>query len=82
MEEFQQNKYNRNKLLWKDETSDGVKTGHTSSAGYCLIGSAKRGNMRLITVVAKATQLIIVFQILKDYLNMVLDFMLRKNILM
>ncbi len=46
------NKYNRNKLLWKDKTSDGVKTGHTSSAGYCLIGSAKRGNMRLITVVA------------------------------
>tara|TARA_B100001057_G_scaffold120887_3_gene119627 strand:- start:5906 stop:7069 length:1164 start_codon:yes stop_codon:yes gene_type:complete len=46
------NKYNRNKLLWRDETSDGVKTGHTSSAGYCLIGSAKRGNMRLITVVA------------------------------
>ena len=46
------NKYNRNKLLWRDETSDGVKTGYTSSAGYCLIGSAKRGNMRLITVVA------------------------------
>ncbi len=46
------NKYNKNKLLWRDETSDGVKTGHTSSAGYCLIGSAKRGNMRLITVVA------------------------------
>ena len=46
------NKYNRNKLLWRDETSDGVKTGHTSSAGYCLIGSAKRANMRLITVVA------------------------------
>ena len=46
------NKYNRNKLLWRDETTDGVKTGHTSSAGYCLIGSAKRSNMRLITVVA------------------------------
>ena len=46
------NKYNRNKLLWRDETADGVKTGHTSSAGYCLIGSAKRSNMRLITVVA------------------------------
>jgi len=46
------NKLNRNKLLWRDETSDGVKTGYTSSAGYCLIGSAKRGNMRLITVVA------------------------------
>ena len=46
------NKYNRNKLLWRDGTADGVKTGHTSSAGYCLIGSAKRSNMRLITVVA------------------------------
>ena len=46
------NKYNRNKLLWREEDSDGVKTGYTSSAGYCLIGSAKRGNMRLITVVA------------------------------
>ncbi len=46
------NKYNRNKLLWRDETSDGVKTGYTSSARYCLIGSAKRANMRLITVVA------------------------------
>ena len=51
------NKMNRNRLLWIDETSDGVKTGHTSSAGWCLIGSAKRPmingeNMRLITVVA------------------------------
>ena len=43
---------NRNKLLWRDDSSDGVKTGHTSTAGYCLIGSAQRGNMRLITVVA------------------------------
>ena len=43
---------NRNRLLWKDDSSDGVKTGHTESAGYCLIGSAKRGEMRLITVVA------------------------------
>ena len=43
---------NRNKLLWRDDSSDGVKTGHTDSAGYCLVGSAKRGGMRLITVVA------------------------------
>ena len=43
---------NRNKLLWRDDSSDGVKTGHTESAGYCLVGSAKRGGMRLITVVA------------------------------
>ncbi|RMD69129.1 MAG: D-alanyl-D-alanine carboxypeptidase, partial [Gammaproteobacteria bacterium] len=34
--------YNRNKLLWRDPTVDGVKTGHTQSAGYCLVASAKR----------------------------------------
>jgi len=43
---------NRNKLLWRDDSSDGVKTGHTKAAGYCLVGSAQRGDMRLITVVA------------------------------
>ena len=43
---------NRNKLLWRDDTVDGVKTGHTESAGYCLISSAKRNEMRLIAVVA------------------------------
>ena len=43
---------NRNKLLWRDDSSDGVKTGHTKAAGYCLVGSSKRGDMRLITVVA------------------------------
>ena len=43
---------NRNALLWQDDDIDGLKTGHTESAGYCLIGSAKRGDMRLITVVA------------------------------
>lgn len=42
---------NRNTLLWRDEGVDGVKTGHTESAGYCLIASAKRHNMRLISVV-------------------------------
>jgi D-alanyl-D-alanine carboxypeptidase (penicillin-binding protein 5/6) len=42
---------NRNRLLWRDRTVDGVKTGHTQEAGYCLVASAKRGNMRLITVV-------------------------------
>ena len=45
---------NRNRLLWKDNSSDGVKTGHTESAGYCLISSAKRNEMRLIAVVAGA----------------------------
>ena len=43
---------NRNKLLWRDDSVDGVKTGHTESAGYCLISSAKRNDMRLITVIA------------------------------
>lgn len=43
--------YNRNKLLWRDKTVDGIKTGHTESAGYCLVASAKRGEMRLISVV-------------------------------
>jgi D-alanyl-D-alanine carboxypeptidase (penicillin-binding protein 5/6) len=43
--------YNRNKLLWRDDSVDGVKTGHTESAGYCLVTSAKKDNMRLITVV-------------------------------
>ena len=43
--------YNRNKLLWRDNSVDGVKTGHTESAGYCLVSSAKRDDMRLISVV-------------------------------
>lgn len=43
--------YNRNKLLWRDLGVDGLKTGHTESAGYCLVASAKRGNMRLISVI-------------------------------
>ncbi len=43
--------YNRNKLLWRDETVDGMKTGHTESAGYCLVTSALRADMRLISVV-------------------------------
>jgi D-alanyl-D-alanine carboxypeptidase (penicillin-binding protein 5/6) len=42
---------NRNALLWQDETVDGIKTGHTESAGYCLVSSASRGPMRLISVV-------------------------------
>lgn len=45
---------NRNKLLWRDANVDGLKTGHTEAAGYCLTTSAKRGNMRLITVVLGA----------------------------
>ncbi|MCY1343605.1 D-alanyl-D-alanine carboxypeptidase DacC [compost metagenome] len=42
---------NRNLLLWRDKTVDGLKTGHTDEAGYCLVASAVRDNMRLIAVV-------------------------------
>jgi len=42
---------NRNRLLWTDPSVDGVKTGHTDGAGYCLVASAIRNNMRLISVV-------------------------------
>lgn len=42
---------NRNRLLWRDRTVDGVKTGHTEEAGYCLVASALRDGMRLISVV-------------------------------
>ena len=43
--------FNRNRLLWRDESVDGVKTGHTEAAGYCLVSSAERDDMRLIAVV-------------------------------
>ncbi|MCH8078874.1 MAG: D-alanyl-D-alanine carboxypeptidase [Proteobacteria bacterium] len=42
---------NRNKLLWRDADVDGIKTGHTEAAGFCLVASAKKENMRLISVV-------------------------------
>lgn len=45
---------NRNKLLWQDPTVDGLKTGYTKAAGYSLVASAKRGDMRLIAVVMGA----------------------------
>ena len=54
--EFTYNKttqHNRNGLLERDPSVDGIKTGHTDAAGYCLISSAKREGMRLITVVKK-----------------------------
>ena len=47
--------YNRNKLLWRNDSVDGVKTGHTKDAGYCLVASAYRDGMRLISVVMGAT---------------------------
>ena len=43
--------HNRNALLWRDDSVDGVKTGMTEAAGYCLVSSAKRDGMRLISVV-------------------------------
>jgi D-alanyl-D-alanine carboxypeptidase (penicillin-binding protein 5/6) len=45
---------NRNRLLWTDPFVDGVKTGYTDAAGYCLIASAKRGPRRLLSVVLGA----------------------------
>ncbi len=55
--EFTYNKIrqaNRNRLLWTDPTVDGVKTGFTEAAGYCLIASAKRGERRLLSVLLGA----------------------------
>jgi D-alanyl-D-alanine carboxypeptidase (penicillin-binding protein 5/6) len=45
---------NRNRLLWADASVDGMKTGHTESAGYCLISSAKRDGIRRISVLLGA----------------------------
>jgi D-alanyl-D-alanine carboxypeptidase (penicillin-binding protein 5/6) len=45
---------NRNSLLWRDESVDGLKTGHTEEAGYCLVASAKRNDTRMIAVVMGA----------------------------
>jgi len=45
---------NRNRLLWTDPYVDGVKTGHTEAAGFCLVASAKRGDRRLVSVVLGA----------------------------
>jgi D-alanyl-D-alanine carboxypeptidase (penicillin-binding protein 5/6) len=57
MREFRYNNItqaNRNRLLWSDPTVDGMKTGYTESAGYCLIATAKRGERRLVSVVLGA----------------------------
>jgi D-alanyl-D-alanine carboxypeptidase (penicillin-binding protein 5/6) len=48
------NQPNRNRLLWRDSSVDGLKTGHTNAAGYCLVSSAKRREMRLISVIMGA----------------------------
>ncbi len=57
MKEFRYNNItqpNRNRLLWMDSTVDGVKTGHTEAAGYCLISSSLRDKRRLLSVVLGA----------------------------
>jgi D-alanyl-D-alanine carboxypeptidase (penicillin-binding protein 5/6) len=46
---------NRNRLLWLDPSVDGVKTGHTEAAGYCLIASSRRGERRLLSVLLGST---------------------------
>ena len=46
--------FNRNALLWRDDSVDGIKTGRTDSAGYCLVASAERKGMRLISVIMGA----------------------------
>ena len=45
---------NRNALLWQDDSIDGIKTGHTESAGFCLVSSGKRDDTRLISVTIKS----------------------------
>ena len=45
---------NRNRLLWRDKSVDGLKTGHTEEAGYCLVASAERDGMRLISTIMGA----------------------------
>ncbi|RPD84609.1 D-alanyl-D-alanine carboxypeptidase family protein [Luteimonas sp. 100069] len=47
--------HNRNRLLWRDDSVDGIKTGHHSGAGYCLMASAQRGDQRLVSVVMGST---------------------------
>ncbi len=62
--------YNRNALLWRDATVDGFKTGQTREAGYCVVASAKHGDMRLIATVLGAADenaRVIAAQQLLDY---------------
>ena len=57
IKEFEWNgikQHNRNALLWRDASVDGIKTGHHSAAGFCLAASAKRGDERLISVIMGA----------------------------
>lgn len=57
VKEFEWNgikQHNRNLLLWRDDTVDGIKTGHTAAAGYCLAASAKQGDARMIAIIMGA----------------------------
>lgn len=72
IKEFTWNKIkqgNRNLLLYRDPTVDGVKTGHTESAGYCLIGSAEREGMRLIAVVTGTESKLARAEMVQNLLN-------------
>lgn len=72
IKEFTWNKIkqgNRNILLYRDPTVDGVKTGHTESAGYCLIGSAEREGMRLIAVVTGTDSKLARAEMVQNLLN-------------
>jgi D-alanyl-D-alanine carboxypeptidase (penicillin-binding protein 5/6) len=58
VKEFEWNgikQHNRNTLLWRDPSVDGIKTGHTSAAGYCLAASARQGESRMIAIVMGAS---------------------------
>jgi serine-type D-Ala-D-Ala carboxypeptidase (penicillin-binding protein 5/6) len=58
IKEFEWNgikQHNRNTLLWRDPSVDGIKTGHTAGAGYCLAASAKQGEARMIAIVMGAS---------------------------
>jgi D-alanyl-D-alanine carboxypeptidase (penicillin-binding protein 5/6) len=61
--------HNRNRLLWRDPSVDGVKTGYTEAAGYCLVASAKRDEMRLISVVLGADKVAARFRQSQALLN-------------
>jgi serine-type D-Ala-D-Ala carboxypeptidase (penicillin-binding protein 5/6) len=57
VKEFEWNgikQHNRNLLLWRDNTVDGIKTGHTAAAGFCMAASAKQGDARMIAIVMGA----------------------------
>ncbi len=66
---------NRNRLLWRDSQVDGIKTGHTNDAGFCLVSSAQRNNMRLLAVVLGELTILQEPMTVKNYLIMDLDFL-------